>query len=121
MEPTPASYAFLVPSRSIPTAALSFASTRSWTGCRSSRLTANSANWHLADRDVVTASSIVRKDWRWTDGPDLRGPTRATIGSRYFPAQGEFLRAYGHAGSGLGQLSYPYDVQIDGAGRDYRL
>jgi ABC-type Fe3+ transport system permease subunit/sugar lactone lactonase YvrE len=32
-----------------------------------------------------------------------------------FSGDGKFLRMYGHAGSGVGELSYPYDVQVDPA------
>ncbi|MFT5491323.1 MAG: DNA-binding beta-propeller fold protein YncE [Limisphaerales bacterium] len=36
-----------------------------------------------------------------------------------FLPDGKFLWAYGRAGSGVGELSYPYDIRIDGAGNQY--
>src|SRR6185503_8628841 len=33
-----------------------------------------------------------------------------------FSAEGKFLAAYGRPGSGLGEMSYPYDVKVDGEG-----
>jgi DNA-binding beta-propeller fold protein YncE len=36
-----------------------------------------------------------------------------------FSGDGKFLRAYGNAGSGPGEFSYPYDIQVDAAGRQY--
>jgi DNA-binding beta-propeller fold protein YncE len=34
-----------------------------------------------------------------------------------FGADGQFLRVIGHAGSGPGEMSYPYDVKVDAEGR----
>src|SRR5437879_162305 len=36
-----------------------------------------------------------------------------------FSRDGQFIRAYGKAGSGKGELSYPYDICVDAAGRQY--
>jgi DNA-binding beta-propeller fold protein YncE len=36
-----------------------------------------------------------------------------------FTSDGEFIRCYGKAGSGLGEMSYPYDICVDSAGRQY--
>jgi len=36
-----------------------------------------------------------------------------------FSADGNFLGEFGRAGSGRGELSYPYDVCVDSAGRRY--
>ncbi|MGI8964464.1 MAG: NHL repeat-containing protein, partial [Limisphaerales bacterium] len=36
-----------------------------------------------------------------------------------FSADGKFVRAFGKAGTGLGELSYPYDVRIDRAGERF--
>src|SRR6266498_3706017 len=33
-----------------------------------------------------------------------------------FSADGKFLAAYGKPGSGRGEMSYPYDVKVDGQG-----
>ena len=34
-----------------------------------------------------------------------------------FSSDGKFLRAYGKPGRGPGELSYPYDICVDSAGR----
>jgi DNA-binding beta-propeller fold protein YncE len=36
-----------------------------------------------------------------------------------FTAEGKFLHAYGRAGAGVGELSYPYDICVDADGRQY--
>jgi DNA-binding beta-propeller fold protein YncE len=36
-----------------------------------------------------------------------------------FSPSGQFLRAYGGAGSALGKMSYPYDIRVDAAGFQY--
>jgi DNA-binding beta-propeller fold protein YncE len=36
-----------------------------------------------------------------------------------FSPDDTFLRQYGKAGSGIGELSYPYDVQVDAAGTQF--
>jgi len=36
-----------------------------------------------------------------------------------FSPDGKFIRQYGHAGSGLGQLSYPYDIKVDARGYQF--
>ena len=36
-----------------------------------------------------------------------------------FDRDGAFLRTYGEAGSGVGQLSYPYDVRVDADGNQF--
>ena len=36
-----------------------------------------------------------------------------------FSSDGKFIRAYGKAGKGIGELSYPYDICVDAAGRQY--
>jgi DNA-binding beta-propeller fold protein YncE len=36
-----------------------------------------------------------------------------------FSADGKFIRQYGTAGSGLGELSYPYDVAVDAHGYQF--
>ena len=36
-----------------------------------------------------------------------------------FSSDGKLLRAYGKAGTGKGELSYPYDICVDSAGRQY--
>ncbi len=46
-------------------------------------------------------------------------PIPATTASRFFPPTGKFLRQYGRAGSGAGEFSYPYDIQIDAAGLQF--
>jgi DNA-binding beta-propeller fold protein YncE len=36
-----------------------------------------------------------------------------------FSSDGKLLRAYGKPGRGPGELSYPYDICVDAAGRQY--
>jgi DNA-binding beta-propeller fold protein YncE len=36
-----------------------------------------------------------------------------------FSREGDFLREYGRPGSGVGELSYPYDVRIDPEGTQF--
>jgi DNA-binding beta-propeller fold protein YncE len=36
-----------------------------------------------------------------------------------FSGDGKFLRQYGHAGSGPGEFSYPYDIRLDASGLQF--
>ena len=36
-----------------------------------------------------------------------------------FSSDGKFIRQYGRAGSGLGELSYPYDIAVDARGYQF--
>ena len=36
-----------------------------------------------------------------------------------FSREGKFIRSFGRAGTGKGEMSYPYDVCVDDAGRQY--
>ena len=92
-----------------------FANILWWTESRDSHLTGSTASWPLASLAEPSASSTARKALVWMTPIMFLWPIRAITAFKYSPGTGSFLRAYGHAGSGLGELSYPYDVQVDAA------
>ncbi len=54
-------------------------------------------------------------------GPDDRVYVADSCNHRIqvFSREGKWLKTYGKAGTGLGELSYPYDVRVDAQGIQY--
>ena len=64
-------------------------------------------------------NSTARKAFLSTNRTNCSLPIPAIDRIQVFARDGAFLRAYGKAGSGPGEFSYPYDICLDPQGNQY--
>ena len=65
------------------------------------------------------ANSTVRKGCASTSRTVFTWPIRATTASRFSTGTASFSAPTERPGTGTGELSYPYDICVDNAGRQY--
>ncbi len=70
-------------------------------------------------QEATPATSIARKEFAWIPQDRIYVADSCNHRIQIFSPDGKWLRTYGKAGSGPGELSYPYDIRVDKAGRQY--